>query len=282
MKVLTLGNGFIGNHLPYERSEHKLDLSEKHIENILDLYRPDCIINAIGFCGVPNVDQCEVLRVKTATINTALPILLAGVCEKRSIHLIHIGSGCIFFGPSPNCMEISYLGKEVIDIGWKENDFANAKSYYSKTKYACDLALGQMKNVLTLRIRMPVSNQNNPRNFINKIRGYKQVIDAQNSMTFVDDLVRAVDWFVKNQKTGIYHVINPQTLSAARVMEEYQKYVPAHSFQKITENELDNITVAKRSNCVLNGQKLKDEGFVMTNSNEALINCMKQYVDNIK
>lgn len=286
MKIITLGNGFIANHLPYEIAKYRLTPNEEDMGWFLDEYKPDVVVNCVGFCGRPNVDQCETEKSKTYMANVVLPLMLAEECEKRDVQMIHIGSGCIFFGQSPNNVieradhlyPSSYVNK---DLGWKETDFANPKSYYSKTKYACDLALGQMKNVATLRIRMPVSTQNNPRNFINKVKGYNKVIDVPNSMTFVDDLVNVVDWVIDNSKTGIYHVVNPGPLSAADVMKEYQKYVPEHKFEVITEAELDTMTVAKRSNCIINGDKLRNEGFEMTPSDIALRDCMAEYAKSI-
>lgn len=283
MKVLTLGKGFVAEHLPYPILNERVDLSEKYLDTMLGFHQPDVIINCIGKTGRPNVDWCESHKEETASANTALPILLAQVCEKRGIHLVHIGSGCIFFGQSPN---IAYSGPSgapgvSYDLGWTEEDFANPKSFYSKTKYATDLALGGMKNVATLRIRMPISDRNTQRNFINKIREYKQLIDIPNSVTFMDDLVKAIDWVVTKQKTGIYHVVNPQPLSAARVMNEFKKYRSEHSFEIIDEATLDKLTTAKRSNCILNGNKLRDEGFFMTPSEEALKKCMEKYIKNI-
>lgn len=284
MKVLTLGKGFAAEHLPYPIISDRVDLSEKYLDTMLGFHQPDVIINCIGKTGRPNVDWCESHKEETAAANTALPILLAQVCEKKGIHLVHIGSGCIFFGESPNTQwAASPMGPQgtKYDYGWKENDFANPKSFYSKTKYAADLALGSMKNVAVLRIRMPISDRNTQRNFINKIREYKQLIDIPNSVTFMDDLVRMIDWTVTKQKTGIYHVVNPQPLSAARVMNEFKKHRPEHSFEIIDEAALDKLTAAKRSNCILDGSKLRDEGFFMTPSEEALKNCMEKYIKNI-
>jgi len=229
----------------------------------------------------------------------ALPILLAEACARHSIHLIQISSGCIFFGESPNFHYVQADGcampdnfgtssfsllmpTQKIDDGWKEDDFANPKSYYSKSKYACDLMLGQMPHVSNLRIRMPISNRNNPRNLINKLRGYKKIIDIPNSMTFMDDLTKCIAWTAKNGHTGIFHVVNPEPLTAARIMKEYCKYVPEHSFDILyTEEELDILTVAKRSNCILDSNKLKWAGFEMASSEEALSRCMKEYIANI-
>lgn len=280
MKIITVGAGFIASHLPYDNTKYRLAPSKDNILQFIEDYKPDVIINGIGFCGSPNIDQCEELKSRTYMTNVIIPAMLAEECEKHNIRMIQIGSGCIYFGESPNKYYSILEGKN-IDSGWKEEDFANPKSFYSKTKYACDLLLSQMSNNLTLRIRMPISNKDNPRNLINKLRNYKQVIDIPNSVTFVDDLVRCVDWAIKENKTGIFHVTNTEPLTAAKVMKEYQYYNSFHSFEIITEAELDLLTVAKRSNCIIDNSKLEKAGFKMSNSEEALQKCMQEYWENI-
>ena len=97
----------------------------------------------------------------------------------------------------------------------------------------------------------------------------------------MSDLARCVDWTARNNKTGIYHVTNPTPITAAQVMREYQKYVPEHQFEIIDEGQLDQLTIAKRSNCTINSDKLKTAGFVMTPSEIALKHCMADYVKNL-
>lgn len=284
MKVITLGNGFIASHLPYEIVKYRLTPNEEDMRAFIDEFKPDVVVNATGFCGRPNVDQCETNKTQTYMSNVVIPAMLADECFNRNIHLVHIGSGCIYFGDSPRAVKPYASDRDYFpakDTGWVETDFANPKSYYSKTKYACDLLLGQMPNVTTLRIRMPISRLNTERNFINKIRNYTQLIDIPNSVTFLDDLVGCIDWVIDNSKTGIYHVVNPNPISAADVMREFQKHVPSHEFSVITEAQLDSMTVAKRSNCIINGDKLKSEGFEMTPSEIALKDCMAEYVKSI-
>lgn len=294
MKIMTIGAGFVADHLPYERIKERLTLSAALTRCMLEDHKPDVLINCIGKTGRPNVDWCESNKDETAIGNTVMPILLAGECAKQNVHLIQIGSGCIYFGESPNYGTVQANGEPIpegfikyggaimmpcrkVDSGWREDDFANPKSFYSKTKYACDLMLGSMPHVTTLRIRMPISTQDNPRNLINKLKGYKQVIDIPNSVTFMSDLVRCIDWAAKENHTGIFHVTNPQPVTAAEVMREYQKYMPTHSFEIINEAQLDSLTVAKRSNCIIDSSKLRDAGFTMTPSKEALEACMKEY-----
>lgn len=308
MKILTLGNGFVSSHLPYEICSDRIK-SNKNIKKILENHKPDIVINCIGKTGRPNIDSCETRQAETAFANTALPIMLAKQCQRYSIHLIQIGSGCIFSGTSPHNKFLDKDGnflpkiqnyslgdpkydpwwaksfqqamiEKNVDSGWEEKDFANPQSYYSRTKYACDLVLETM-NTTILRIRMPISDRNDPRNFINKVKNYSKVIDIPNSMTIMSDLVKCVAWAAKETNLGVFHVTNPEPLSAAQVMREYQKYDVSHKFEIINEKELDNLTIAKRSNCILNTEKLNNAGFFMTPSEEALTTCMASYIKNI-
>lgn len=293
MKILTLGKGFVSDHLPYPVISDRIIPDDVAIRLMLKAYKPDVLINCIGKTGRPNVDWCQDHKAETFMANVTIPAILASECEKLGIHLIHIGSGCIYFGESPNInydVEIRKYGKEdwqtfnvnvLRDDGWKEDDFANPKSYYSQTKYAADLTIGSMSNVTVLRIRMPISTKSDPRNFITKVRNYSRVIDLPNSMTLMDDLVRCVDWAAKENKTGIYHVTNTQPITAAQVMREFQKYQPLHKFEVIDEGELDKLTLAKRSNCLLNTDKLREAGFTMSPSDDGLKACMAAYIKNI-
>lgn len=283
MKVLTLGQGFVSQHLPYQSTNYRLEATIMSVRTVLDAHKPDVIINCIGKTGTPNVDWCEDNKEETVRSNVVIPTLLAEECNKRNIHLIHVGSGCIFYGSSPNMFYgTNVFGKPIqVDLGWTEKDFANPESFYSKTKYASDLVLGSIPNITVLRIRMPISDRNVPRNLISKLRKYDKVIDIPNSVTFMDDFVNCVDWVVKNRVTGIYHVTNPQTLTAAQIMREYQKYVPEHTFSVISEQELGSLTAAKRSNCVLNTEKLNKAGFKMALAEEALSRCMANYIKNV-
>lgn len=273
-KIITLGNGFIAHHLPYEISTYRI-FNQDSIINCFDYYKPDMVVNTIGFCGSPNIDQCEIEKTKTYMANVVVPLIIAEECEKQGIHHVMIGSGCIFSGKSPNVVD----GK---DEGWNEGDFANPQSYYSKTKYACDLAIGDCKNTTILRIRMPISKKSHPRNLVNKLLKYDEIIDIQNSVTFMDDLVRCVKWTIDNGKTGIYHMTNPGTLSATEIMfslnavnKQYK-----HSFTVIGEKELGRLVKAKRSNCILNSNKLINSGFEMDSAKNLIDSYMKEYITN--
>jgi len=298
MNVLVLGKGFISDHLPYKKYDKHIPVDELTIEEkIIDKYRPDIIINCIGRTGSPNVDWCENNKIETVESNISIPLLLASVTEKYGIKLIHLGSGCIYYGRSPHATNQlmpnengtyidEFTNKKLsptwIEPGWKETDFANPVSFYSKTKYACDLALAPMDHVTILRLRMPISPMNSSRNLLSKLIQYSKVLEEPNSVTFTEDLVNAIDWVIKNNKTGIYHVTSPQPLTHSMLLDEYKKYVPNHQYEKISKKELNKMVVATRSNCILDSSKIINEGFVFTDVHTSIYKCVKSFVENKK
>lgn len=273
--VLILGNGFIANHLPYQKYIRRIDPTNKFISDFNDIlkYKPNVIINCIGKTGVPNIDWCENNKEETEKINTELPILLSNRCNMFGIKFIHISSGCVYYGKSPNM-------SNMIDLGWNEQDTTIPLSFYSKSKYKADMAIKDTKNTSILRIRMPISDMPSPRNLINKLLNYKKVLVEPNSVTFVSDLINVIDFFITKNLPGIYHITNPEPLTHDIILDEYKKYVPSHQYEKITPDELDAITVAKRSNCILNSNKLNKAGFHMTPSLDALKITMANYIKN--
>lgn len=285
-KVIVVGNGFIASHLNYPIMDYRLEDNYHFLGDWLDGANPDVIINCIGYCGGKNIDGCERDKQRTFETNTVLPMRLVMACETRNIRVIQIGSGCIYYGHSPSTIygewSDNLLGNKpykpiVMDSGWKETDAAAPLSTYSKSKYACDLALGTMENVTTLRIRMPISDKASSRNLLSKLVNYKEVVEEPNSVTFLNDLSRAVDWAVSREVSGTYHVCSPKPITHSRILNEYQKYVPDHSFKSITPKELNALCAAPRSNCIIDSSKIMSEGFEFLDQEEELGRCVKGF-----
>ena len=163
-------------------------------------------------------------------------------------------------------------------MGWQEVDLANPQSHYARAKYAADLAIQDLPNTTILRLRMPISPINHPRNLINKLQNYNQILNVSNSVSFLDDIVRCIDWVIQKELTGIYNCTNPGVLAATDIMQEFQKYAPKHQFKTISEKELNEFVVAKRSNCILDCNKLFNTGFLMELANIKLKSCMEEYI----
>lgn len=274
MKIITLGgNGFIASHLLFNNIKDRLNIN--NINYIINKYKPDIIINTIGYGGKKNVDDCELDKEKTYISNTLIPIMLAQECNNLDIRLITMGSGCCFYGQSANV-------EKGIDLGWRETDFANPISFYSKTKYSADLILSSIPNTTVLRLRMPISDKDHPRNLLNKLIGYPKVLEEPNSVSFMQDVVNAIEWAIEKEKTGIYHITSPKPLTHSVLLEEYRKYFPNHKYKKITIEELSGMVVATRSNCILDSSKVIDEGFVFGNTDTRVRECVENWVKNRK
>ena len=80
-------------------------------------------------------------------------------------------------------------------------------------------------NVLNLRIRMPITNRDEPRNFISKIKKYEYVCSMPNSMTVLDELLPYAIDMAKNNVTGTVNLTNPGLISHNDILKMYTKYV---------------------------------------------------------
>lgn len=233
---------------------------------------PDVVINTAGRTGRPNIDWCEEHKKETATSNIVGPLILAEACREQSIYWVHLGSGCIFQGNGSN------------GEGFKENDEPDPPSFYSWTKYWGD-SVSKNSPVLILRLRMPVDNRPHSRNLIDKLAGYGYVIDSQNSITIIPDLLEVAKQLIEKRRLGIYHVVNPGTISPAEIMELYKKEVnpKRKKFMVISNEQLHGFTLvkARRSNCTLNTDKLQREGIKLKPIKERITELLREYKANL-
>lgn len=270
-KVLIFGGGgYLGGKLREmypDAAAPTVDIADPvAVRKVLDDVKPDTVINAAGKTGKPNVDWCEDHKEETLRANVTGPLVLLEECMKRGIYFVHVGSGCIFTGPRKG------------GGGYTEEDEPNfTGSFYSLTKAMSDRLLKPFP-VLQLRIRMPFDGTNSPRNLLTKLRGYKRVLDAKNSITYMPDFFEALKTLVAKRATGIYNVVNPGAVSPYDIMVRYKKEVdPSHEFEKISVEELSQVVRAGRSNCELDVSKLEKEGVVMRPSSEAIAEAFASF-----
>ena len=191
----------------------------------LDDVRPTHVVTLIGRThGVHNgvkyntIDYLEQKGklVENVRDNLFAPLLVAIACERRGIHFTYLGTGCIF----------SYI-KDQEDVGFKESSLPNFfGSSYSVVKGFTDRLMHRFeKNVLNLRIRMPIVGYDNPRNFITKIKIYARICSIPNSMTVLPELLPvAIDLMLKGE-TGTINLTNPGTISHNEILGMYRDHV---------------------------------------------------------
>lgn len=277
MKILVFGSkGWLGGRLleawpDAVGSDVRID-DLAAVRQALDEHKPDAVLNAAGRTGRPNVDWCETHQVETTRGNVIGTLVLAEACQERNLYFLHIGSGCIFYGTSPD------------PRGWKEDDHANPIAFYSRSKYAADLVLTKLPNVAIARLRMPIDSRPGPRNLIDKLASYRTVIDVENSVTVIDDLVAALRGIIEKRGTGVFHTVNPGVMRHRELLGLYRELVdPNHTCEWITNEELvtRGLATETRSNNILQSDRLRELGIYMRPIHEALRDTMGKYAQHV-
>lgn len=278
MKILIFGaKGWVGKKMLKAWPEAigtdaRIDDKEAVLRE-LDLHKPDAVVNAAGRKGKPNVDWCETHQYETARDNVIGALVLAEACHERNVYLLHLGTGCVYYGKSPD------------PRGWREYDFGNPSATYSRTKYAADLALSTYPNVAIVRIRMPIDIEPDPGNLIDKLASYKQIIDVENSVTIIPDLIDACHQLIMKRGTGIFHGTNPGIMRHRDVIDLYREYVdPNHACEWIREDDLvsKGLATKKRSNNILQSERLRELGIEMRPIDVALRDTMMKYAATVQ
>ncbi len=268
-KVLILGNGFIGNRLHDElgwRLSDKRIYSFKDIDAEIKKYKPEIIINCIGYTGKRNVDDCEKDIDKTIVANTFVPILLGEVALRHGIKLVHISSGCIY--------HYDYERQRPITEN-KVPDYYDL--YYSRSKIYSEAVLKELAiryNILVLRMRIPMDNRPHPKNIIDKLIKYKRVLDIPNSVTYVPDFIKAMKYLISIDAVGIYNVVCKGALRYPQLMDVYRRYRPEFKYEILPLEELG----LDRTNLILSTKKLEATGFPVRSIKEVVEECIKEYV----
>jgi dTDP-4-dehydrorhamnose reductase len=266
--VLLGGRGYLGGYFLQAYPDAvvpQLDISDRAaVAAVLDEHRPDVVINCAGKTGRPNVDWCETHQAETLRANVTGVLVVLEECLKRGLYLVHLGSGCIYSGDRGG-------------QGWREEDAPNfAGSFYSRTKAWSDQVL-QAFGVLNLRLRMPFDGTTSDRSLIMKLRKYSRVLTERNSLTCLPDLMRAATTLIERRATGTYNVVNPGAISPYEVMTLYRKIVDSsHRFEPLPAEKLGEVATTGRSNCVLNGDKLRAAGIPMPSVEEAVTRSLRE------
>lgn len=240
MRSAVIGNGYVGKRIfAALHGPTKIVLRNDDIEQELAEYKPTYVFNCAGYTGIPNVDACEVYKEKTLRDNLILPQLLTKLCRKMCIKLVHISSGCVYDG----------LGKE-----WSEHDKPNFMgSFYSLTKVLAEESVQAYPQHYIMRIRMPFSEVDERQNLLTKLSGYQRLVNFTNSLSHIDDAVKAIISLAYNQAPyGIYNVTNPGKVTTREIADML-------GVQKdwVTRDEFREMVFAPRSECVLDTSKMQ-------------------------
>lgn len=153
-----------------------------------------------------NIDWCEDHKQEVIRVNVLGVLNIADICEQNNIHCTILGTGCIY----------SSQNDEVFteDSMWNFD-----KSFYSKTKAYTQELLKCYKNILLLRIRMPIDNTNNPKNFIEKLKSFDKIISIPNSMTVLPEMIPIMVTLIVTGQTGTWNCVNPNVISHKEILD---------------------------------------------------------------
>lgn len=270
MKVLLYGaNGWIGEQLHrilvnlshtvvkgVVRAEDQKGL-EAEVQSVQPTHIMSMIGRTHGTVGdkeYPTIDYLEQpgkIR-ENVRDNLYSPLVLAILAKKHNIHYTYMGTGCIFEYDAHHP-----FGEEV---GFTEEDVPNFfGSSYSVVKGYTDRLMHMFDdNTLNVRIRMPITSDFNPRNFVKKITKYAKVCSVPNSMTCLDELLPLMVDMADKKVTGTMNLTNPGLITHNEVLELYKEYVaPNFTWKNFTLEEQSEILAAGRSNNCLDTTRLE-------------------------
>lgn len=279
-RVLIFGRGQLGSfyRAAFESQGCAVEMPEGDIRDeafvsgAVSAAQPDLIVNV---AAKTNIDWCEMHKQEAFEINTLGADLVAKQAEERGVYLVHVSSGCV--QESLNAEDIH-----------TEEDAPHPLCYYSWTKVWAENLLterarrGGLKALL-LRPRQLLSAMVSPRNALVKMMTYSKFIDTPNSCTIVEDLMDATLKLVERDATGLYNVANPGVTTPYRIAEALKTHLkPEMTLAKITKDELNRMTLAKRIDCVLSGAKLEAEGIMLRPIDERLVDILATLKHNLE
>jgi dTDP-4-dehydrorhamnose reductase len=232
------------------------------------------VINTAGFTGKPNVDACESAKYECLQGNAVLPGIIREVCEDLKIPWGHISSGCI------------YSGRRDDGNGWTEEDEPNFSfrsppcSFYSGTKALGEEVLEGAENCFVWRLRIPFNHEPSPRNYLQKLLNYENLLEAENSVSHLEEFCqKCVECFTKDVEPGIYNMTNPGSITTSQVTEWMIKEGltdKKFNFFDSEEEFMTKAAIAPRSNCVLDTTKAEKAGIAMRPVEEAMIDSIRK------
>ncbi len=274
-KYLIIGRGYLGNRLKGYLGE-EAEILEGRVERIEDVVRAieeknvEVVINCAGKTGKPNVDACEVEGEETFFGNVTLPWIIAEACRRKEKKMVHYGTGCTFEG----------------NKFFTEEDEPNFKgSLYSRTKLIAENMLKTYDNVLQIRLRIPIDDKSIDRNLIDKLLKYVKnggkILIAENSVTPVPFLMKVTKELIEKNASGIYNVVAKGGITHDFILDTYSELSGDKlNYEKISAEELDKITKARRSNCTLSTEKLEKIGIEVPEVKTYIRELIKSYIAN--
>lgn len=287
MILLLGGTGYVGSAYQKLFSENNIEfrsVSRRDIDystlgglrRLLAETKPEFLINAAGYTGKPNVDACELHKTDCLFGNAVFPGVVARVCAESKVPWGHVSSGCIYSGRRPD--GAPFREDDPPNFSFRTNNC----SFYSGTKALGEEVLSEAPNCFLWRLRIPFNNVDNPRNYLTKLMRYERLLDAENSISQLEEFVAATFACWRNRiPFGTYNVTNPGAVWSREVVRQIASSGVCKKEFSFFESEEEFMSVAAktpRSNCVMDHSKLESAGIRMTPVAEAIEKALLNWV----
>jgi nucleoside-diphosphate-sugar epimerase len=270
MKFLVYGvNGWIGGKVYKLLQEKGVEVVAgnsrvndiKKLEEEIKEVKPTHVISLIGrthgtyndkvYGTIDYLEQPGKL-VENVRDNLFGPMVLGLLSKKHDFHFTYLGTGCIFEFDKDHP-----FGEEI--NGFDENSLPNFfGSSYSIVKGFTDQLMHLMEDsVLNVRIRMPITDEFNNRNFITKITNYEKICSIFNSMSVLNELLPIMIDMAEKNLTGTINLTNPGLITHNEILEMYKEIVdPDFKWENFTIDEQRKVIESNRSNNFLSTKRL--------------------------
>lgn len=276
MKVLTLGGTGMAGHtisIYFEEAGHDVttfsrskvdycknvngDITDfENLKKIINEGQYDAIINAIGILNQDAEDH----KSNAVLLNSYLPHFLSDTTKEMKTRVIHMSTDCVFSGKTG---------------GYSETSFRDGETFYDRSK-----ALGELENNKDLTFRNSIIGPDMSERGIGlfnwfmkqegQINGFTKAIwTGVTTLT----LAKAMEQALKENLTGLYNLVNNETISKYELLKLFNKYM---KYEQIEILPSDNLSLDKS---LINNRtdfSFKVPGY------EAMVAEMKEWIDNHK
>ena len=213
----------------------------------------DAIINAIGILNQDAEDN----KSTAVLLNSYLPHFLSDTTKDMKTKIIHMSTDCVFSGKTG---------------GYSETSFRDGETFYDRSK-----ALGELENNKDLTFRNSIIGPDMSERGIGlfnwfmkqegKINGFTKAIwTGVTTLT----LAKAMEQALKENLTGLYNLVNNQTISKYELLNLFNKYMKDNEIEVVPS---DNLSLDKS---LINNRT--DFSFEVP-SYETMVAEMKEWID---
>lgn len=252
MKILVLGGAGMAGHtisLYFKEASHDVTAfsrskvnycnningdvtSFENLKKIIIESQYDAVINAIGVLNQDAEDN----KSNAVLLNSYLPHFLSDTTNNMGTRIIHLSTDCVFSGKAG---------------GYSERSFRDGETFYDRSK-----ALGEIENSKDLTFRSSIIGPDTKEKGIGLFNWFMKQEGTINGFTKAIwtgvttlTLAKAMEQALKENLTGLYNLVNNQTITKYDLLKLFNKYMKDDKIEILPSDKvlLDKSLVNNRS-----------------------------------